>query len=303
MGHDLDDAGLPEVTREPAEAVEAYLRGFLDAIDLPESLLDAIRYALLDGGKRLRPVLAWWSSAAAGGPGEASVPAGAALELIHAFSLVHDDLPAMDDDDLRRGRPTLHRHAGEAMAILAGDAMTVLAFRVLSDGCPSPDLSRALIAELAGASCGMIGGQVFDTLGGFSDEKPAADRLETIHRSKTGALIRAACRMGCICGCSAQGRIDDALVASLTRFGEAIGLMFQIIDDLLDVEQTCEQVGKATGKDARAGKLTYPVLFGVAASRERVKELEHEALGSIEDLGPGADPLRELCRYLARRNR
>ncbi|MEM1213543.1 MAG: polyprenyl synthetase family protein [Planctomycetota bacterium] len=284
------------------EAVEGYLAEWLGRRGLGSvegTLGEAVGYGLLGGGKRVRPVLCVRCCEAVGGVMGAALPAAAAVELVHAFSLVHDDLPAMDDDDMRRGRPTLHVHAGQAMAILAGDAMQSLAFEVLVDG--GAGHAAELVRELAGATTGMVVGQVYDTLGdveglaaGLSDR----ERLERVHRNKTGALLRAACRMGAISG----GASDEAL-AAVTRYAEAIGLMFQVVDDLLDVEGTAASAGKATGKDAAAGKLTYPGVLGVAGSRAEVQRLEAEALGALGVLGGEADALRAWCGWLARRER
>jgi geranylgeranyl diphosphate synthase type II len=253
-----------------------------------------------------------------GDAGAASLPAGAAVELVHAFSLVHDDLPAMDDDDLRRGRPTLHIHAGEAMAILAGDAMLSLAAMALSippeGGAPVSDaLHRGLLAELNRGTMGMISGQVLDTLGGFDDGVPEADRVERIHREKTGALITAACRMGALVGLERAGldpRADGAdRLDAVTRYADAIGLMFQVVDDLMDVEQSSEHTGKRTGKDAEAGKLTYPGVHGVERSRAFVSELLDRASGALAALPgvgsgrAGGDVLQELASYLAQRTK
>lgn len=289
-------------------AIEAYLDRYSDSLGVPENLKKAVRYALLGGGKRLRPVLAWHCCAALGGAGEASLPAGAAVELIHAFSLVHDDLPAMDDDDLRRGIPTLHIHAGEAMAILTGDAMMALAFELLVARSPDAARGAAMVRELSAATTGMIVGQVYDTLGGFPAGTSDRERLELIHRNKTGALIRAACRMGAMCGMHggpSDGGSDNAAgpLAAISAYADAVGLMFQVVDDLLDVETSSEQSGKRTRKDADAGKLTYPSLMGVAGSREEVARLESAALEAISGLGTGAEPLRELCRLMAARRR
>jgi geranylgeranyl diphosphate synthase, type II len=280
-----------------AGTIEQYLDQFTRSLKLPPNLVEAIRYALLGGGKRLRPVLAWNTCEAVGGPAAQSLPAAGALELIHAFSLVHDDLPALDNDDMRRGRATLHVHAGEAMAILAGDAMMALAFEHLAQHCPA-GRSSLLVQELSTATTAMIAGQVFDTLGGFPEGISAAEKLGLIHRNKTGALIRAACRMGAI-----AGDADTQALADVTRYGEAIGLMFQIVDDLLDVEATAQQTGKKTGKDAQAGKTTYPGILGVERSRQEVVRLQHEALEAVRPLGMRAEPLRELCRLMAERDR
>jgi geranylgeranyl diphosphate synthase type II len=285
-------ASLPEIERE----LERYTAG----LAVPENLRAAIRYALLGGGKRLRPVLAWACCVAVGGRGPESLPAGAAVELVHAFSLVHDDLPSMDDDDLRRGKPTLHIHAGEAMAVLAGDAMLALAFGLIVERTADPALAAALVRELSAATTGMIAGQVYDTLGGLPSGLSERQRLELIHRNKTGALIRAACRMGAM---SVLGPGPDKRLDAITRFGELAGLVFQIVDDLLDVESTPEQTGKRTRKDADAGKLTYPRVIGAAASRKEIGRLTAEANESLRILGPAAAPLADLCTHLAARTR
>lgn len=293
---------LPPDVLAPLATIEEHLRLAIDAADAPASLRSAMAYATLDGGKRLRPLLAWHACVAAGGEGPESLPACIAVELIHCFSLVHDDLPALDNDDLRRGRPTLHRHAGEAMAILAGDALLTHAFGVLATTAP-PDRFRALAAELATACERMIAGQVLDTLG-FEGEPNAAQstdlaRLEAIHHGKTGAMLVAALRMGGLC----VAHVSDEILDRLNEFGRVIGLMFQVVDDLLDVTQTSEHLGKRAGKDAEAGKLTYPVVLGVERSRELVRELEAEATAILAPLGAKAEPLRQLSRYLAVRTR
>lgn len=293
-------AELPECCIAPLGVIEHHLDSATASLPLPPNLLASIRYALLGGGKRLRPILAWHACTASGSPGEASLPACAAVEFIHAFSLVHDDLPALDNDDLRRGRPTLHIHAGEAMAILAGDCLLSCAFDHLALSLSErPALAAQLIGELSRATTAMIGGQVYDSLGGFAEGQIDRDRLDLIHRNKTGALIRAACRMGALCADPGAG--GSAALSQLTTYGEAVGLMFQIVDDLLDVEGTADTTGKRTGKDADAGKVTYPAIIGVEKSRAEVLNLEGSALAAIESLGLPAEPLRELCRYLARR--
>ncbi len=293
---DLYTRGVNEIVA----AVESCLDRYLGERRLPDHLLDAIRYALLGGGKRLRPVLAWRCCEAVGGAGEASLPAGAAVELIHAFSLVHDDLPAMDDDDLRRGRPTLHIRSGEAMAILAGDAMMALAFELIVERVRSAELADALVRELSQATSGMIAGQVYDTLGGLPADLPAIDALHVIHRNKTGALIRAACRMGAMCAMAGESA-DASKLGAVTRYAEATGLMFQVVDDLLDSEGTPEQTGKRTRKDSAAGKLTFPGLIGVEASRREVERLSAEAVSAAEILGPRGKPLADLAQVMASR--
>ncbi len=304
----------PEAVVAPVPRIDAAMGAYLVPAPLPENLLDAIRYSLLGPGKRLRPLLVWHCCAAAGAPPQASLPAGIAVELIHAFSLVHDDLPGMDDDDLRRGRPTLHRHTSEAMAILAGDAMLTLAFEILVQHVAEPAVSAALVRELTQGTSAMIAGQVYDTLGGFAKHTPDADRLRLIHRNKTGGLIRAACRMGVILGLHRLGRpIDGSPAGSplgpLSDFGDAIGLMFQVVDDLLDVTQTTDHLGKRAGKDIDAGKLTYPGVHGIDKSRAEVRELSRTALAALDRLGnpgqgaAGIEPLRQLTTYLAVRTR
>ena len=288
----------PAALQDAARTVDRALDAMLGAADLPDGLRDAVRYAALGGGKRLRPGLALLSCRAVGGPDEAALGAAMALELIHCFSLVHDDLPAMDDDDLRRGRPTLHRHSGEAMAILAGDVMLSLAFQVLIDGTPKQRPTAMLCRELSVATSEMIAGQVYDTLGGFPDDMSEPDRLRRIHRLKTEALIRVSCRLGAL-----AGGADEALLDALTRYGQAIGLMFQIVDDLLDVTQSTEHLGKLAGKDEQAGKRTFPGIMGIEASKREIEELQRVSLEALKGLGPQAEPLREICQYLAIRTR
>lgn len=281
-----------------AQRIETDLAERINGLDLPENLLDALRYACLSGGKRLRPVLTLMSCEAVGGSLEAALPAAAALELIHCFSLVHDDLPALDDDDMRRGIPTLHKHTNPAMAILTGDIMISIGFEIISQS-DLPDHERSMLTfELAHATSAMITGQVYDTLGGFPPQISESDRLTLIHRNKTGALIRGACRLGAICGKADAGQLEK-----LTDFGETIGLMFQIVDDLLDVTQSAEHTGKATGKDQSAGKLTFPGLFGIDASRKEILTLQTHALEALKPLGSRAEPMAELCHYMAVRTR
>ena len=283
---------------EPAALVEAALTSAIDAADLPANLREAASWGVLGGGKRLRPTLMLMSCRAVGGRMESSIPAAVALELIHCFSLIHDDLPALDNDALRRGRPTLHVKSGEAMAILAGDLMLSLAFQQLTDPALDASVARSLVSELARGTTLMVIRQTYDTLGGLPEELEAREQLQLVHRNKTGALLRAACRMGGFCG-----NADDTSMKCLTEYGEAVGLMFQVVDDLLDVTQTAEHIGKATNKDHDMGKLTYPGLLGVEESHRVVKELEQRALDALEPLGTEADPLRELGRFMAIRTK
>ncbi len=282
----------------PAEQVCSFIERWLAARALPDRLREAIRYALLAPGKRLRPILTIHACEAVGGRADEALAAAAAVEMIHAFSLVHDDLPAMDDDDLRRGRPTLHRHAGEALAILAGDAMLGLAVEVVLSEVKPAERAAAVCRELILGTNDMIAGQVYDSVPELRAPEDAAVLLLKIHRHKTGALIRASCRMGALCGDAAPAELEQ-----ITRYGEAIGLMYQIVDDLLDVTQTTEHLGKTAGKDAGQHKLTYPALHGLERSRAEAERLRQEALAAIAELGDAALPLRQLCDYLAVRTR
>jgi geranylgeranyl pyrophosphate synthase len=248
-------------------------------------------HAVLAGGKRMRPLVVLHSAAAVGGSVEDAMPAAVGIELIHAFSLVHDDLPALDNDRMRRGRPTVWVAYGEAMAILAGDALLSLA---IESAATSPRAAGGIVAEISRATTRMINGQVLDTLGGFAPSESDRSRLERIHANKTGALIVASCRMGVL----AAGGSPEAL-ASLTRWGEDMGLMFQIIDDLLDETASAEQIGKAVGKDREAGKLTFPGVLGIEESRREVSRLESEARAILSALGPSAAPLQRLADFLA----
>ncbi len=269
----------------------------------PHRLMESIAYSILAGGKRLRPTLILESATACGGDDAArkiALAASAAMELIHTFSLVHDDLPAMDNDDLRRGRPTNHKVFGEALAILAGDAMVTMAFELLATDVP-PQLAAPMIRELASGSgpAGMIGGQVLDMDG--ENTRLSLDQLKRLHRMKTGALLTTSCRLGAIAAAAGAGAGNSQLDA-VTRFGEHLGLAFQIVDDILDETSTPEQMGKATRKDAAKGKNTYPALLGLDGSRIEADEQMALALQSLEPLGPSADPLRAVARFVVSRN-
>ncbi len=294
-------AGLPPDVSAPLALVERAIASYLHSRALPPNLLAAIEYALLGGGKRLRPLLVLHSCRAAGGDFDRAVPAAAAVEMIHAFSLVHDDLPALDNDDLRRGLPTVHKAHGEAMAILVGDGLMSLAFQLLAHAVPDPALSGALMRELAEGTTDMISGQVLDTLGGFVPAEPPEQRLSRTHRLKTGALIRASCRLGAV---SALGSArQSSPLSAVTAYGEAVGLMFQVVDDLLDVEQSTEHTGKRTAKDAGAGKLTYPAVLGAERSRAEIERLVTAAHEAIRPLGAPAGALGAIADYLAVRTR
>lgn len=293
--------GEPAFVAELTPRIDEAIRAALSRYTLPSRLREAIEYSVLGGGKRLRPLLAMLSCRAAGADDRLADSSAVAVELIHAFSLVHDDLPAMDDDSLRRGRPTTHVQFGEAMGILAGDAMLSLAFQVLTDAVPDAALAGRLCAELALGTTGMIAGQVYDTLGGFPPGLTGRQHLDLIHHNKTGALITASCRMGALAGL--WPKADHPHLAALTAYGNAIGLMFQIVDDLLDVEQTTEQLGKRAGKDEEAGKLTFPGLLGVAESRGEVDRLRTAAHAALAPMARDAAGLADLCEYLAVRTK
>ncbi len=288
----------PAAIETAAEQTDRFIRSRIDSAGLPENLANALRYSVLSSGKRLRPALTLLCCQAVGGDTARALGPAAAMELIHTFSLVHDDLPAMDDDMLRRGQPTLHVQAGEAMAILAGDAMMALAFELIAEAEQAGVAPGQLTMELAHATTCMIAGQVYDTLGGLPDNLDDEQKIQLIHTNKTGALLRAACRMGALCG-----HADPAQLEALSKYGEAIGLMFQIVDDLVDLTQTAEHAGKATGKDASAGKLTYPGLLGIERSGEAIRTLHASARNALTQLGEPAGDLAQLCDYLAVRTR
>jgi geranylgeranyl diphosphate synthase type II len=266
----------------------------------PESIHKAMRHSVFAGGKRLRPVLCMEAARMVAG----SLPKrieelGAALEMLHTYSLIHDDLPALDNDDLRRGRPTCHKVFGEAIAILAGDALQTQAYEVLARlACPAEARVKIIeeIARGTGTVDGMIGGQVVDLEA--EHHPPTAEMLEYIHRAKTAALITVSLVSGGI-----YAGANDAEVKKLRAFGRSIGLAFQIVDDVLDVTQTSAQLGKTAGKDTAAQKVTYPALFGVEESERKAESLVNTAFEELESFGERADPLKELARYLVERKK
>jgi geranylgeranyl diphosphate synthase type II len=284
-----------------AALVDEYLDRYLPLESTPPATISrAVRYSLFAGGKRLRPVMVLGAAEAVGGELEDALPAAAAFEMMHTYSLIHDDLPSMDDDTLRRGRPTSHVVFGEAIAILAGDALQTHAFAVLSDPLPpcrvAPERRLRAVAELAHAAgaAGMVGGQVFDL---ESEGKPVnAATLEQIHRRKTGALIRTAARVGAI----VSGASEEA-IEQLTRYGEEAGLAFQIVDDILDAEGSDLTLGKSAGKDARSGKATYPLVHGIEEARRKAQELVASALRRLEPFGAAGRPLALLAEHMIRR--
>jgi geranylgeranyl diphosphate synthase, type II len=285
------------VSRQQLKIDDALRRSVPSESTPPESIHKAMRYSLFAGGKRIRPILCVAAAEAISYSPVGIESAACTLELIHTYSLIHDDLPALDNDDLRRGMPTCHKVFGEAMAILAGDALLTLSFEVLAKLACEPERKARLIEELAvaaGTVGGMIGGQVNDLEG----ERKHPDRalLEAIHRAKTGALLRASVRMGGIFA----GADGDQLKA-LSLYGEHIGLAFQIVDDVLDVEQPSEALGKTAGKDAEQKKITFPAVYGLARSREMAEEERVAAHVALRPFDDRAERLRELADYIVHR--
>jgi geranylgeranyl diphosphate synthase type II len=283
--------------RVEGRLVDAALRRFLPSPgSVPPTVRRAMIYALFPGGKRLRPILTITACRVLRGRVDDALPAAAAIEMIHTYSLVHDDLPALDNDDLRRGRATSHRVFGEAMAILAGDALLTHAFEVLATHPRRASVAGrkvAALASLARASgvTGMIGGQVMDL---EAEGRAYTYRtLRRIHRGKTGALISAAAQVG---GIMAGGR--PAQIEALRLYGDDIGLAFQIIDDILDLEGSSESLGKSTGKDARARKATFPALLGVSTSRRRAERAIERSIAALRPLGRRAAPLADIARFI-----
>jgi geranylgeranyl diphosphate synthase type II len=269
----------------------------------PDPLQEAIRYSLLAPGKRLRPMLVLMAAEACGGSLSQAMPAACAVEMIHTYSLIHDDLPAMDDDDLRRGRPTCHKVFGEALAILAGDGLLSLAFQVLAEGVRPQSVAAACCAALAEAAgpCQLVGGQADDIAADrAAPDQPIKDRehLESIHARKTGAMIRVSLRLGGMTAAATAEQLTD-----LDEYGRRLGLAFQVTDDLLDVRSTAESMGKRVGKDAEQGKITFPGLLGVDASAAYAGQLIAEACAALAPLGPQAEGLITLARYVLERDR
>ncbi|MBI5681875.1 MAG: polyprenyl synthetase family protein [Deltaproteobacteria bacterium] len=289
---------ISEYLKEKIEFVDKTLAGIIPYEDaFPQNLHKAIRYSIFAGGKRIRPVLLIASAESVGGRQEDVINAACAIELIHTYSLIHDDLPAMDNDDLRRGKAANHKVFGEAMAILAGDALLTLAFDVLAQytGKDSRKMLTVIheIAKASGAA-GMVGGQVVDMES--EGRECGFPILEYIHTHKTGALILASIRAGAILSDASSRQIEQ-----LARYGEAVGLAFQIADDILDIEGSKETMGKNTGSDIKKDKITYPKVIGLKESKERVRELVNIALDSIKDFDDKAEPLRKIAGYVVER--
>ncbi len=302
----IGPSGLDEYLHRARRVVEEALAASLPPVEegpdaaCPSRLAGAMQYSLLGGGKRLRPVLCLMAAEACGADPAAAVPAACALEMVHTYSLIHDDLPAMDDDDLRRGRPTCHKAFDEATAILAGDGLLTLAFEVIARDVQPPLAALRCIRILAEAAgpLGKVAGQMADLEAEGRPEDGTLAELEAIHRRKTGALLRAPLQMG-----AAIAGADDEQTEALDRYGKAVGLAFQIVDDLLDVQGDEAKLGKRVGKDSELGKWTYPRFLGVDGSRRRARQLAEEAVAALAPLGDRADGLRGLALALLERDR
>ncbi len=293
---------LKAYLKEQCQRIDGALDLYLPKeTELPYSLHKAMRYSVFAGGKRVRPILMLAACQAVGGDTARAIPAACAMEMIHTYSLIHDDLPAMDNDDFRRGNPTNHKVFGEAIAILAGDGLLTEAFKLISDprfAKDTPAEARlAVIREIAvcAGSYGMVGGQVVDM---ESEGKEDIDlpTVQYIHTHKTGALIKAAVVAGAILGGAGERQL-----AAITRYGEAAGLAFQIADDILDIEGTTEEIGKDAGSDEARGKATYPAVMGLAAAKDEARAMMDEAMRALEIFGTEADPLREIAQYIVQR--
>jgi geranylgeranyl diphosphate synthase type II len=303
--------------KEKRELIDSYLASYFEEPSAPPVLHEAMKYSLLAGGKRIRPILAMASYEACGKDPKDIIPQASSIELIHTYSLIHDDLPAMDDDDLRRGKPTNHKMFGEAMAILAGDALLTEAFLMMTNTGTQDSRCRTRCERVSGAmrpasvSCrsvlkavrevamaagayGMVGGQAQDILS--ENSEPDRETLDFIHFHKTAALIAASVRIGPMLANSAKNRLR-----ALTRYGECIGLAFQVVDDILDIEGTTEELGKPAGSDDKKKKLTYPSIFGIEGARLKAKELISASVDALRSFSSDADPLREIAGYLRER--
>lgn len=283
---DFHAMDLDGYLKQAAADADAAMDRFLPATDeRPGTIHGAMRYCVFAGGKRLRPVLCIAAAEACGGKREDAMPAACAVELMHTYSLVHDDLPCMDDDDLRRGRPTCHKVYSEGMAVLCGDALLTEAFAVLARAGEC-----GMIAELAlaGGSRRLIGGQVLDLEG--EGKSLSLEELVRIHEAKTAALLTTSIRLGAM-----SAGADDSQIAALTKFGHALGLAFQVIDDILDVTQTTENLGKTAGKDAAVAKATYPAVMGLEKSRQEAARLTEEAMAALAVFDERGDRLREIA--------
>jgi geranylgeranyl diphosphate synthase, type II len=293
---------LDDILRDRADVVRQALDRCLTAPDEPSRpLYEAMRYMVLGGGKKVRPAIVLLSSETCGGTADDALPAACAVEMIHTYSLIHDDLPAMDNDDLRHGRPSCHKAFGEALAILAGDALLTEAFAVLASQVPDAARSRRLAAELASAAgaAGMVGGQAADMMVGARHALPLQDEelLEIIHRRKTACLIEASAVLGAV-----SAGAGEHHERSLRDYGAHLGLAFQIADDILDAVGSTSVLGKTAGKDAAAGKLTYVKCYGLEAARQRARAEADRAVDALTVFGHEADWLRDLAVFVVKRS-
>jgi geranylgeranyl diphosphate synthase type II len=292
------DMDLKEYLAARAAEVDAALDAFLPkAKEKPATIHAAMRYTVFAGGKRLRPILCIAAAEACGGDPEAALPPACSVEILHTYSLVHDDLPCMDDDDLRRGRPTCHKVYGEGMAVLTGDALLTEAFLILAQTHPAKRYPvGSYVAELAltGGSTKLIGGQVMDLEG--EGKKLTKAQLVKIHEAKTAALLTTSIRLGAMTANATEKQLE-----SLSVFGRALGLAFQVIDDILDVTASTEVLGKTAGKDAAVEKATYPAILGLEKSRKEAAKLTQEAMDALLPFGKKAQRLREIAEYLLKR--
>ena len=281
---------------------EALVEALPSDPDTPPDLLEAMRYSLMAGGKRLRPILVLLAAEACGADPRDAMPAACAVEMVHTYSLIHDDLPAMDDDDLRRGQPTSHVAFGEAMAILAGDALLTRAFEILAADLPDPVVAAECCRVLAsaGGSDGMVGGQVADLAATNTSPESVDDPLQVlgdIHRRKTGRLLAASLELGAV-----VAGADIQVRESLLDYGQQVGLAFQVADDLLDVEGDINRTGKTSGRDAHLGKWTYPALAGNDKSRRLARNCIASACAAVEPLGEAGEPLKVLAEFVIERD-
>ncbi len=283
-----------ELAKTADEAMEKYIS---EQAGVPDVLRESMLYSIRAGGKRLRPVMVMLACEACGGVAQDAIAPASAIEMIHTYSLIHDDLPAMDDDDFRRGRPTNHKVYGEGPAILAGDALLTFAFAVITRYTENGELARKLVIELADGSgaAGMVGGQSADLSG--EDQDNNIETLQYIHTNKTARLFQTSMKMGALCAGASEETIE-----AMSNFGLTLGLAFQVVDDLLDVTSTAEKMGKQTQKDADAGKMTYPALLGIEKSQALADELYTKALNYLEIPGLESDNLRNLAVLLVERD-
>lgn len=287
--------------QEKREVIDVYLKHYFSKLFQPPILHESMTYSLFAGGKRIRPILALASYEACGGDPKNILPQASALELVHTYSLIHDDLPAMDNDDLRRGKPTNHKVFGEAMAILAGDALLTEAFSMITSIQNTKyKIQNSSIIEvirevsIASGGHGMVGGQAQDILS--ENSQPDGETLEFIHLHKTAALIKASVKIGPILAGSKR-----SILEALTIYGGHIGLAFQVVDDVLDLEGTTEELGKTAGSDLKKKKLTYPAIYGTEKARQKAEDLVTMAIDSLKPFSSEADPLREIALYLLQR--